>query len=119
MKERYIKVNIMGNKFYYSNKAMISLDREDGPACEYLDGSNMWYLDGKCHRVDGPAIMYIDGRKLWYLNGKNVTQEEHILLTKKSPTVKFKGKEFTLAELKALIKNLKQYERKTAKGNIV
>ena len=32
------------------------LHRENGPAVEYLDGSEDWYQNGKLHRDNGPAI---------------------------------------------------------------
>jgi hypothetical protein len=47
------------------NEPMLEID---GPACEYVDGSKSWFLNGKRHRVDGPAIEYADGTKYWYLN---------------------------------------------------
>ena len=46
------------------------LHRVDGPAVEYPDGTNRWYLNGNLHRVDGPAIEFADGTDHWYLNGK-------------------------------------------------
>jgi len=70
MKLQYIKINKYGNKFYYSDKEMTKLHREDGPACEWSDGSKAWWLNGKLHREDGPAVEYADGSKQWYLNGK-------------------------------------------------
>ena len=72
MKPQYIGITKDGNKFYYSDKAMTIPHREDGPACEYVDGSKLWYLNGKCHREDGPAMepQYIeitkDGNKFYY-----------------------------------------------------
>ena len=70
MKQQYIVIDKDGNKFYYSDRAMTILHREDGPACEYVDGSKLWYLNGKCHREDGPAVERPNGDKLWYLSGK-------------------------------------------------
>ena len=52
------------------------LHREDGPACEYSNGTKHWYLDGKLHREDGPAFEYSDGTKHWYLDGEGITEEE-------------------------------------------
>ena len=69
MKTQYIKKNDTGT-FYYSDKEMIVLHREDGPACEYSDGDKYWYQNGKYHREDGPACEYNDGSTYWYLNGK-------------------------------------------------
>tara|TARA_R110000868_G_scaffold60676_2_gene184994 strand:+ start:8696 stop:9085 length:390 start_codon:yes stop_codon:yes gene_type:complete len=129
MKAQYIKIDRDGHKYYYSDKEMTQLHREDGPACEYVTGSKSWYLNGKCHREDGPAVECVDAYKDWYLNGirhrengpaveysngnkdwffngKKVTQEEHALLTKKVPKININGKEFTLEELNNLIKRL-------------
>ncbi len=73
------------------------LHREDGPAVEYANGEQRWYINGKlhrtdgpaiagnigtkteyafwfingiCHREDGPAVECNDGSKFWYINGK-------------------------------------------------
>ena len=55
------------------------------------------------HREDGPAIEYSNGCKSWYLNGKEVTETEHKKITSKEPTILIEGKSFTIEELKALI----------------
>ena len=89
--------------FYYKDKEMSILHREDGPAVEYADGGKYWYLNGKLHREDGPAAEWANGTKYWYLNGKEVTESEHKKLTKKEPTITIEGKAFTVAQLKALI----------------
>jgi hypothetical protein len=56
--------------FYYKDREMTILHREDGPAVEEYSGSKYWYLDGKRHRVDGPAVEEYGGSKYWYLHGK-------------------------------------------------
>ena len=99
MTPQYIYIDESGNKFYYKDKEMKnlhredgaavecsngykewwlngSLHREDGPAFEYADGYKAWYLNGKRHREDGPAIESSSGNKYWYLNGKEYTEEE-------------------------------------------
>ncbi len=43
--------------------------REDGPAIEWPNGTNLWYIDGKLHSTDGPAVDRTNGAKEWYLNG--------------------------------------------------
>ena len=53
------------------------LHREDGPACEYNEGSKCWYLNGERHRVDGPAIEWSDGSKEWWLKDQEYTKEEY------------------------------------------
>jgi hypothetical protein len=102
----YIEINTDGDKFYYFDREMKILHREDGPAIEYADGFKAWYLNGELHREDGPAIEWHDGSKSWWLNGKlhredgpaierasgykawwlndkSVTQEEHAKRTQK------------------------------------
>ncbi len=43
--------------------------RLEGPAIEYSNGSKAWWLHGKRHRLDGPAIEHSDGVGAWYLHG--------------------------------------------------
>jgi hypothetical protein len=43
---------------------------------EYSNGTKVWYLNGKTHRLDGPAIEYPSGTKYWYLNDVYYPQEE-------------------------------------------
>ena len=99
MTPQYIEINQFGSKFYYKDKAMTILHREDGPAIEWADGNKFWYLNGKLrredgpacewsngtkiwlldgdyHREDGPACEYADGSKSWYLHGVKLTEEE-------------------------------------------
>ena len=45
------------------------LHRIDGPAIEYGNGTNVWFVNGLRHRTDGPAIEFPDGEKWWYING--------------------------------------------------
>jgi hypothetical protein len=68
---QYIKIDNDGDKFYYKDKKMKILHREDGPAIEFAHGSKFWYRDGKIHREDGPAIERSDGSKDWYRDGKH------------------------------------------------
>ena len=70
MKPQYIEIDEDGSKFYYSDKEMKILHREDGPAVEYNSGYKSWWLNGKYHREDGPAIEWQNGDKYWYCNGK-------------------------------------------------
>ena len=45
--------------------------RLDGPAEEeYITGTNIWYKEGKIHRIGGPAIEYTDGSREWFVEGK-------------------------------------------------
>ena len=56
-----------GTKVWYVNN---KLHRIDGPAVEYADGSKEWYVNDQHHRIDGPAVEYSDGTKEWFVNGK-------------------------------------------------
>jgi hypothetical protein len=56
-----------GTKLWYDAEGRPH--RADGPAVEWANGTNVWYLNGLCHRTDGPAIEYANGNKAWYLNG--------------------------------------------------
>jgi hypothetical protein len=101
----YIEINSNGSKFYYKDKAMTILHREDGPAVEGHNGSKEWWIDGKrhredgpayegadgeawiinglYHREDGPAIVWRDGYKEWYLNGVWFREQEFLKQTAK------------------------------------
>jgi hypothetical protein len=76
MKEQYIRINAVGDKYYYKDREMTIMHREDGPAIEYSNGDNSWYIDNKCHREDGPAADWAGGlQKRWYIHGKHLTEE--------------------------------------------
>ena len=45
MKPQYIEIDEDGDKFYYSDREMIILHREDGPAMEYRSGYKSWFLN--------------------------------------------------------------------------
>ena len=119
MTPQYIEIDEFGSKFYYKDKEMKILHREDGaaiewnngdkswwlngerhredgPAVEASDGSKSWWLNGELHREDGPAVEYADGDKEWWLNGEKLTEEEfkkktskEIVLTMDEIAVKF------------------------------
>jgi hypothetical protein len=83
MTPQYIEIDKYGSKFYFKDKAMNILHREDGPAIEYASGTKAWVLNNRLHREDGPACEYADGSKYWYLNGMNCTEQEFKLKTAK------------------------------------
>lgn len=66
----YIRINSQGDKFYYKDKKMTILHREDGPATEYHNGGKSWHINGELHRLDGHAVEYPNGEKCWYVNDK-------------------------------------------------
>ena len=83
MTPQYIYIDEDGDKFYFKDRDMTILHREDGPAVEGYDGINFWYLNGKLHREDGPAMETSDGDKAWYLNGEKLTEQEFLKRTDK------------------------------------
>jgi len=66
MKQYTVKVFNNKTEWYNSNN---KLDRDDGPAVEYVDGMKCWYKNGKLHRDDGPAYVHSNGYKSWWKNG--------------------------------------------------
>jgi hypothetical protein len=83
MTPQYIEINANGSKFYYKDKSMKILHREDGPAFEGYDGGKEWRINGKLHREDGPAIEWAYGDKSWALNGERMSEREFLLKTAK------------------------------------
>ena len=81
MTPQYIEINELGNKFYYKDKEMTIIHREDGPAAEWSYGDKAWYINGKCHRTDGPAVEYPSGYKEWHINGTLLSEEEFLKRT--------------------------------------
>lgn len=78
MTPQYIEISQFGDKFYYKDKQMTILHREDGPAVKYSDGHKEWYINGERHRLDGPAVEYTDGGKGWRINGSYLSEEEFL-----------------------------------------
>ncbi len=73
---QYIRINDDGDKYYYKDKEMTILHRENGPAMEFSSGNKCWYLNGKKHRTDGPAGEWSNRPNEWCINGKELTEEE-------------------------------------------
>jgi hypothetical protein len=57
---------------------MVRLHREDGPAADYANGDQFWFLNGNLHREDGPAIEYTNGDKEWWLNNQHCPTQEAV-----------------------------------------
>lgn len=55
-----------------------------------------WRLDGKLHREDGPAVEYANGDQCWYINGQWMTEEQH---QERTQSVK----ELTVADIEKLL----------------
>lgn len=58
-----------GNKRWYKDD---QFHREDGPACEYNNGTVVWYYKDRIHRLNGPAIIYYNGFKEWWYENKYI-----------------------------------------------
>ena len=76
MQEQYIHIDRYGNKFYYKDRKMKNLHRNDGPAIECPDGYKAWWVDNKRHRLDGPSIECVAGYKEWWVNGEKLTEKQ-------------------------------------------
>ena len=82
MTAQYIKIDKNGNKFYFSDKEMTTVHREDGPAVEVINNHKLWYINGLLHREDGPAVEYEGGRKSYYLHNRLLSKIEYDRLMK-------------------------------------
>jgi len=55
---------------------------------------------GQYHREDGPACEYADGSKFWYINGKHLTKAKFLARTRKAEcdgkVVEIEGKKYRL-----------------------
>lgn len=88
-KDQWLKLNIEHLNFH----------RIDGPAKQWADGFEHWYIDGLLHREDnkpaisgkyekrwywhgmrhreyGPAVIRFNGEKMYYLNDIRINMEE-------------------------------------------
>ena len=106
VKSQYIEINELKSKFYYSDKEMTVLHREDGPACEWSNGAKWWCINSEFHREDGPAIEECCGEKRWYLDGVEYSEEEFHKKIEQSKKIGINGKSFTVEELNSLIAKL-------------
>jgi hypothetical protein len=68
------EISIDGPKYWRNKEGL--LHRLDGPAIEWSDGTQMWFINGQRHRFDGPAVEWWDGRKFWWVLDKWVPQEQ-------------------------------------------
>jgi hypothetical protein len=61
------EIDEIGTKRWFNNNGL--RHNEFGPAVQYQNGTDFWYINGKLHRLDGPAIDYFHYKK-WYVNGE-------------------------------------------------
>ena len=74
--------------YYKKNTSLVH--NPYGPAIIYLDGSEIYCIDGKLHRLDGPAKISKGGQEEYYINGENINKKEFEYHPKR---LKFLGKE--------------------------
>jgi hypothetical protein len=75
------KIEILKDIFYFKDQM---LHREDGPAIEFINGCQFWFINGKLHRDNGPAIVDGDELTQYWLNGEPATEEEIINIKRNS-----------------------------------
>src|SRR5687767_3035426 len=67
----YLKArsSVGGTEYIKHNGNSYIINRADGPAIEYSDGSRLvWLNEGKKHRIDGPAVIF-KNHKEWFISG--------------------------------------------------
>ena len=47
---------------------------------EYVGVNNTWWINCELSRLDGPACEYVDGSVIWFIDGIECSKEEHNLL---------------------------------------
>ena len=77
-------VDLHGSKrreWYLPSKGQAYWHRENGPAIEFMDsdgkfdnGTRLWCVDCKLHRVDGPAVIFAYGKEEWWINDQKIEQ---------------------------------------------
>jgi hypothetical protein len=68
MSDSVMTITKSGSKLWKNSTGQ--LHRTDGPAVEWWDGDEDWYINGKKHRINGPAIARASGENWWYENGR-------------------------------------------------
>lgn len=67
------------SKVTTTGKPQETYHRLGGPARIWTDGSEEWYIRGKCHRIDGPATTNTDnGIITWRINGNYVRSYDEL-----------------------------------------
>ena len=76
-----------GNIYYYKKDTQI-VHNPYGPAIIYRDGTKVYLIESKYHRLDGPARILPNGEGAYYINNKCLTKQEFEI-----KRLKFLGKE--------------------------
>ena len=51
--------------------------QENAITIQYNNGNVCWLCNGKKHRIDGPACENINGSKEWWVDGEMISEEEY------------------------------------------
>lgn len=95
---KYIEAHCIS---YYKNG---QLHREDGPALEYDNGYQKWYLNGLRHRANNlPAVIYKNNDQEYWLNGKQHRDNGPAVIYDKHYEYWIHGVEYTKEEFDFLI----------------
>ena len=78
-----------GDIIYYKKGTSIC-HNPYGPAFIYKDGTRVYFIENKLHRLDGSARIWCDGYKEYWINNKKLNKEEFELHPER---LKFLGKE--------------------------
>ena len=62
-----------GAEVWYRNGR---IHRVGGAAVSYPTGEQHWLQNGRYHRTDGPAVIQEDGDVYWFLNDIRLSEEE-------------------------------------------
>jgi len=76
------------NSIYYYKKDTQIVHNPYGPAIIYRDGTKVYLIESKYHRLDGPARILPNGEGAYYINNKCLTKQEFEI-----KRLKFLGKE--------------------------
>ena len=71
--EHYRIKFVSGTEIWYKNG---KYHRLDGPAVIRGNGTEIWYKDGLYHREDGPAVIHSNGEKYWWVDGMPVAMND-------------------------------------------
>ena len=83
------KFSRYGDIYYYKKNENIR-HNPYGPAFICRDGSKIYIINSKYHRLDGPAVIYLNGKEVYYINDKQLSKEEFEVHPER---LKFIGKE--------------------------
>ena len=84
------KYNCSNGDIIYFKKETDIVHNPYGAAIIYKNGTKIYIIENKWHRLDGPALIRSNGVDGYYINDKQLTEEEFELHPER---LKFIGKE--------------------------